>query len=366
MFNVFLDAPNLGELEKKYINEIIETGYVSTIGPFVTEFEEKFAKYVGAKRAVSTQSGTAAIHITLYELGIGKGDEVIIPALTFIGTVNPVLYVGAKPVIVEVESDSWNINPEEVRKVITKNTKAIIPVHVYGVPSNMDAIMEIAGDYGIYVIEDGTESLGASYKGKQTGTFGVFGCFSFNGNKLITTGGGGMVVTDDVSRAEHIKFLVNQARDDSRGYYHPEMGFNYRMTNIEAALGLAQLQRIDEFLNKKRRFKQIYQEILSDLANVRFQREYYGANGSWWLTCIKVDNKGMDINDLVLKLEEKDVPTRRIFMPLCEMSYLKKYSEPCPNAYEIYKKGICLPSSTLNEERDIEKVASLLREILSE
>lgn len=366
MFNVFLDSPNLGELEKKYINEIIDTGYVSTIGPFVTEFEEKFARYVGAKRAVSTQSGTAAIHIALYELGIGRGDEVIIPALTFIGTVNPVLYVGAKPVIVEVEPDSWNINPEEVRKVITKKTKAIIPVHVYGVPSDMDAILEIAGDYGIYVIEDGTESLGANYKGKQTGTFGVFGCFSFNGNKLITTGGGGMVVTDDVSRAEHIKFLVNQARDDSRGYYHPEMGFNYRMTNIEAALGLAQLQRIDEFLNKKRRFKQIYQEILSDLANVSFQREYYGANGSWWLTCIKVDNRGIDINDLILKLKEKDVPTRRIFMPLYEMSYLRKYSEPCPNANEIYKKGICLPSSTLNEERDIEKVALLLREILSE
>lgn len=364
MFNVFLDAPNLGELEKKCIDEVIDSGDISTIGSLVTEFEDKFARYVGAKKAISTQSGTAAIHIALYELEIGKDDEVIVPGLTFISTVNSVLYVGAKPVIVDVEPDSWNIDPEEVRRNLTKSTKAIIPVHLYGNPCNIDAILEIAEDYGIYAIEDATESLGARYKGKQTGTFGDFGCFSFNGNKLITTGGGGMVVTDDEKRAEHIKFLVNQARDSSRGYYHPEMGFNYRMTNIEAALGLTQLERIEEFLNKKRRFKRIYEEILNNLAHIKFQKEYREANGSWWLTCIKFDKKEVDINELILKLKEKNIPTRRVFMPLYEMPYLKKFSKPCPNASEIYKKGICLPSSTLNQERDIEEVALLIRKIL--
>ena len=364
MFNVFLDSPNVGELEKKVIHEVIDSGDVSTIGSFVTEFEDQFAKYVGAKKAISTQSGTAAIHIALYELGIAKDDEVIVPGLTFISTVNSVLYVGAKPVIVDVDPESWNIDLEQIRRNVTKKTKAIIPVHLYGNPCNMDAITEIAKDHGIHAIEDATESLGATYKAKQTGTFGDFGCFSFNGNKLITTGGGGMVVTDDEKRAEHIKFLVNQARDNSRGYYHPEMGFNYRMTNIEAALGLTQLQRVEEFLNKKTTFRRIYKEILNNLDHLKFQEEYREGNGSWWLTCIRVDREDVDIDGLILKLRESNVPTRRVFMPLCEMPYLKEFSKPCPNASEIYKKGICLPSSTLNEEKGIEKTALLIREIL--
>ena len=334
------------------------------MGPFVPEFEEKFAKYIGVRKAISVQSGTAALHIALYELGIGKGDEVIVPALTFIATINPILYVEAKPVIVDVDLETWNIDPEEIKKAVTKNTKAIIPVHLYGNPCNMDAIMKIAEEYNLYVIEDATESLGPTYKGKQTVTFGDFGCFSFNGNKLITTGGGGMVVTGDEKRAEHIKFLVNQARDDSKGYYHPEMGFNYRMTNIEAALGLAQLKRIDEFLNKKRKFRQIYQEVLIDLPYVKFQKECNGTEGSWWLTCIKIE-KDVNIDSLMEKLKEKGIQTRRIFVPACEMPYLKKYSTECPNAYKIYQKGICLPSSTLNTADSVKGAGLIIKELLN-
>jgi len=227
----------------------------------------------------------------------------------------------------------------------------------------MDSIIKIAEECSLFVIEDATESLGAIYRGKQTGTFGDMGCFSFNGNKLITTGGGGMVVTNDKTKAEHIKFLVNQARDDSKSYHHPEMGFNYRMTNIEAALGLAQLRRIDEFLNKKRKFRQIYQEILDDLPYVKFQKEYNRAKGSWWLTCIKIE-KDININGLMQKLKEKDIQTRRIFVPAREMPYLRSYSRPCPNAYEIYEKGFCLPSSTLNKEEMTEWVAGVLKTVL--
>ncbi len=310
------------------------------------------------------QSGTAALHMALYELGIGENDEVIVPSLTFIATINPVLYVGAKPVIVDVDSETWNIDPEEIKKAITSKTKAIIPVHLYGNSCDMDAIMEIAKEYNLYVIEDVTESLGATYRGRFTGTFGHFGCFSFNGNKLITTGGGGMITSENEASAEHIKFLVNQARDESKGYYHPEMGFNYRMTNIEAALGLAQFERLEGFLEKKREFRQIYQEILSDLPYIKFQKEYDKAKGSWWLTCIEIEKK-MNLDSLIKELKEKGAQTRRIFVPVCEMPYLKGYSNECSNAYEVYKGGICLPSSTLNSVDTVEKTALILRGILA-
>jgi len=364
MSNIFLDDPNLGDLEKKYLTKAIDTNFVSVVGPLVPEFEEKFAQYVGSEKAVSTQSGTAALHMALYQLGIGGGDEVIVPSLTFIATINPVLFVGAKPIIVDVDPITWNIDLQEIRKAITKKTKAIIPVHLYGSVCNIEEIIEIARENKLLVIEDATESLGATYKNRQTGTFGDFGCFSFNGNKLITTGGGGMIVSNNQEKAEHIKFLVNQARDASKGYYHPEIGFNYRMTNIEASLGLAQLERIDKFLEKKRNFRRIYQEVFNDLSYIQFQEEYDNAEGSWWLTCIKIE-KDIDISNLMIKLKEKEIPTRRIFMPASEMPYLKKFSKSYSNAYEIYNQGICLPSSTLNEEEDIRKAALIIKETLN-
>ncbi len=360
-----LDDPNLGSLEKKYILEAIDSNFVSTIGPFVNEFEEKFASYIGSKKAVSTQSGTAALHIILYELGIGKGDEVIVPSFTFIASINPILYVGATPVIVDMDPVTWNINPEEIKKAISKKTKAIIPVHVYGSVSNIGEIINIARERGIYVIEDATESLGATYKNKQTGSFGDFGFFSFNGNKLITTGGGGMIVSDNVERIDHIKFIINQARDSSRGYYHPELGFNYRMTNIEAALGLAQLERINLFLEKKSVFRTIYQNVFRDLPFIKFQQAEENAIGSWWLTAILIDMENIIIDDIQIMLKEKGVPTRKVFMLASEMPYLKSYSRPCPNAYEVFKKGMCLPSSTLNTVENIKEAASIIKEVLN-
>lgn len=364
-FKVYLDDPNLGEIEKDYLIKCIDSTFVSIIGPFVPEFEEKFAKYLGIKKAVSTQSGTAALHLALYELGIGPGDEVIVPALTFIATVNPILYVGAKPVIVDVDPKTWNISPEEIRKAITPKTKAIIPVHLYGNPCCMDDIINIAKEYNLYVIEDATESLGAIYKDKYTGTFGDFGCFSFNGNKIITTGGGGMIVTNNKTKGEHIKFLVNQARDNEKGYYHPEMGFNYRMTNIEAALGLAQMERLNEFLSKKRKFREIYQETLQDLPYIEFQKEQIEAKSSFWFTCIKIE-KDIDLNELINKLKQKGIPTRRVFMPISEMPYLKEYAKPCSNAIEIYNRGICLPGSTMNKNDMIKYTANILNEMFKE
>lgn len=360
---IYLDAPDLGELEKKYLCEAIDTGYVSTAGKFVDTFEKRFSDFLGIKKAVAVQSGTAAIHISLYELGIRTGDEVIVPALTFVATANPVVYLGAKPVFVDVNPDTWNIDVEKIEKKITEKTKAIIPVHLYGNPADMEGIEWIAKRYGLYVIEDATESLGAKFKGRYTGTIGDLGCFSFNGNKLITTGGGGMVVGNNTEKLEHIKFLINQARDRSKGYYHPEIGFNYRMTNIEAALGLAQMEKINIFLEKKKRFNQIYKEELKNLKFISFQEEYEGAESSWWLTAVVI-NRDINITYLQKELKKRGIQTRRIFTPLVEFPMYKESRDKYPVSYRIYDKGLCLPSSTLNSEDDIFYVTKIIKELL--
>lgn len=364
MTKISLDAPNIGKSEKISLNRAIDQGFVSTFGPFTPEFERKFAKYVRTKNAASTQNGTAALHIALYELEITEGDEVIVPVLTFIGTANPVTYLGAKPVFVDVDIHTWNIDPMAIEKNITKNTKAIIPVHLYGNPCDMDSIMRIAKKYHLHVVEDATESLGATFRKKHTGTFGDFGCFSFNGNKVITTGGGGMVVGKDSRKIDHIHFLVNQARDESRGYYHPEIGFNYRMTNIQAALGLAQMDRLGEFFRKKSIFRNIYKEELKGVDCIDFQGEYQGSKGSLWFTCIKF-NKSMDIGALQKRLSKKGIPTRRTFMPITEFPpYLNKNRQIFKNAYHIYERTLCLPSSTINSPDDIRYICKAIKEMV--
>lgn len=361
---VQLDAPSLGGVEKRFLNKAVESGYISTIGPMVPRFEKAFADYLKVKKAVSTQSGTAALHMALHELGIGPADEVIVPALTFVATVNPVIYVGAAPVIVDVDRSTWNISPDSIERAITRKTKAIIPVHLYGSPCDMERIMTIAHNRKIKVIEDATESLGAKYHGRFTGTFGDMGCFSFNGNKIITTGGGGMIIGRDHRRIEHIRFLVNQAKDTARGFYHPEMGFNYRMTNIEAALGLAQFERLEGFLKNKRRFRSVYEDSLAGISSVKVKGEYGRSKGNDWLTCIEIAKKGADVGRIIRSLKNRGVQARRVFRPLCEMPYLKKYARRCPNAYEIYDSGLCLPSSSVNTVSQIRYAAAVLKEVL--
>ncbi len=366
--SISLDAPNLGALEKEYLNQALDSNYVSTVGPFVPEFETKFASYLNTGGAVAVQSGTAAIHMALNELGIKAGDEVIVPAVTFIATVNPIIYVGATPVFVDIDRNSWNIDPDGIRKAITPRTKAMIPVHLYGNPCEMAEIMNIASEYGLYVIEDATESLGAVYEGKATGTFGDMGCFSFNGNKVITTGGGGMVTTASPERAKHIKFLVNQARDGNRDYYyHPEIGFNNRMTNLEAALGLAQFQRVSEFLIRKRNFFQEYQRVFAGDDRLSMQQELPGAVSSVWMSSVRFNHQKVSftVPEIMEKLREKGIPCRRIFQPLFESPPYRKYKTgDYPNSYDLFDNGINLPSSTLNSVEDIHYTATTLLQIL--
>ncbi|AFK87666.1 MULTISPECIES: LegC family aminotransferase [Thermoanaerobacterium] len=368
MYNIQLDSPNLGDKEKDYLVKCIESGYVSTVGPFVPEFERRFAEFLNVNHCVSVQSGTAALYMALYELGIKDGDEVIVPAITFVATVNPIVYCGATPVFVDVDKDTWNIDPKEIEKAITPKTKAIIPVHLYGNPCDMDKIMEIAKENNIYVIEDATESLGALYKGRMTGTIGHIGCFSFNGNKVITTGGGGMVASNNEDWVSHIRFLVNQARDMTQGYFHTEIGFNYRMTNLEASLGIAQLERLAGFLEKKRMYFEIYKKIFNGIEEISLQTEYEGAKSSDWLSSVKIDCKkvGMTIHQIQDELKRRGIPTRRIFNPIVDLPPYKKYKKGSySNSYEIYENGLNLPSSTLNTYEDVKYVAKTLLDILS-
>jgi perosamine synthetase len=358
-----LDAPCVGLKEKEYLAKAVDSGFVSSFGPFIAEFESAIAQFLGCKGAVAVQSGTSAIYMALHELGIGIGDEVIVPALTFAATVNPVLMLGATPVIVDVEEKTWNINPLKADAAITDKTKAIIPVHLYGNPCAMDVLMNVARDNHLHVIEDATESLGATFNRTHTGCFGDFGCLSFNGNKMITTGGGGMIVGHDTGKIEHIRYLVNQAKDKEQPGYHSEMGFNYRMTNVEAALGLAQFHELETFIKKKKRFRKIYQDILEDIAFVRFQANQSGGEGCCWLNCIQIYKK-VNIQQIENDLKKKGIPSRRIFTPLGKFPYLKEFAENCPNAEALYSSGICLPSSTLNEEESVEKAALIVKEVL--
>ena len=359
-----LDWPNIGELEKKYLLEAIDSGFVSSSGPLIAEFESRFAAFVSAEHAVAVSSGTCGLHLALRLLGIGPGDEVIVPSLTFIATVNPVTYVGATPVVVDVTPDTWTLDPVKTKDAITPRTKAIIPVHLYGNPADLNSICDLANNYGIYVIEDAAESLGATISGKMTGTFGHIGVFSFNGNKVITTGSGGMIVTADSKIAERARLLVNQGREkEQTEYMHSEIGYNYRLTNLQAALGLAQLERLPQFLKAKKNISGIYHRLLDSLPGIEFQKELPEARSSLWLTSILIDpgKFGEEKTALMKRLISQGIQVRPLFIPMhrqpCffEMG-LKKNSI----ADDLYNRGINLPSATFLTDESVREVCDTI------
>lgn len=361
---ISLDWPNLGQLEREYVLRALDSGYVSSAGPLVGEFEQRFAAYLGISHAVAVVNGTAGLHLALKVLGIGPGDEVIVPALTFIATVNPVVYVGARPVVVDVDPHTWNIDPAEIEKAVTKHTRAVIPVHLYGNPADMDAILGLARKYGLYVIEDATEALGSTYKGKKAGTFGHIGVFSFNGNKIITTGGGGMLVTEDPELARRARILVNQGREPGETEYeHNEIGFNYRLTNLQAALGLAQLERLPEFLATKRRNAAIYRQKLQGIPGISWQRELPEVESNWWLFSILINPEkyGERREAFMDRLSGRGVQLRPLFKPIPLQPCYRHYSfPPCPVAVDLYAKGINLPSASFLKQDDIIAVCANL------
>jgi perosamine synthetase len=343
--------PLTGERELEYITECIKTNWISSKGKYIEEFEDKFARYCGCKYGVTTTSGTTALHLALASLGIGEGDEVIVPTLTMSASLFPIVYTGAKPVLVDSEPETWNIDVTKIEEKITPKTKAIMPVHLYGHPCDMDPIIEIAKRYSLYIVEDAAEVHGAEYKGRKAGSIGDMGCFSFYANKIITTGEGGMVVTNDEKLADRARRLKDLAHSPQKRFLHTDIGFNYRMTNIQAGMGLAQLERIDEFVEMRRQNALFYNRRLQELPGITLPAEKKWAKNVYWMYAIVIrDEFGLTRDELMARLAEKGIETRAFFIPMhlqpCFRNMGLFVAESYPIAEELGRRGLFLPSST--------------------
>ena len=339
-------VPLLGEKELEYVADCIKTNWISSKGKYVEEFEDRFARYCGCKYGITTTSGTTALHLALASISADKGDEVIIPAFTMIATAFAVVYCGAKPVLVDSEPETWNMNVDQMEEKITKRTKAIIPVHIYGHPCDMDPIMEIAEEYGLYVIEDAAEAHGAEYRDKKTGGIGNIGCFSFYANKIITTGEGGMIVTNDEKIAERAKYLRNLCfPKERRIYLHSEVGYNYRMTNVQAAIGLAQLERIDELVEMRRKNAYLYNKFLKDIEGIRLPLEKEWAKNVYWMYSIVLEESfPLSRDEVVVALRENGIDSRPFFHSIDTLPPYRSQN-PAPNSLSLSQCGLNLPSS---------------------
>lgn len=379
---IYLDNCNLGELEKKYVLEAIDSGFISTRGPLVKKVEEVFSGYLGGYVA-ATYSGTAALSLSLrYSLKKYNLDPlkekigVIIPAITFAATSHAALYNNLIPIFCDIDKYTLNLDPNSAAKAIELakskgiSVKFIMPVHLYGNPCDMDEILKLSKDYDLIIIEDAAESLGSKYKDILTGTFGEFGAFSFNANKVITASSGGIIFSKNEKDIEYIRFLSLQARIESE-YYHTDLGYNYRMTNIEAAILLAQFEKLEYFLSLKKNFYKIYYEYFKNYFDILYlQKDTNNSIPNYWLITIIFKNK-IDIANLKAKLNDINIPTRRIFYPLPLMEFYKKYQivdnleDFYKNSIYIYNYGINLPSSTKNSSESIEYTAKKIIELIS-
>ncbi len=339
--------PLLGEAELNNVIEAVKSGWISSKGKFISEFEEGFARYCGVKYGIATSSGTTALHLALEALGIGKGDEVIVPTLTFIATANVVTFTGAKPVFVDCHPKYWCMDPNKIEEKITPRTKAIIPVHLYGHPCDMDLINAIARAHTLRVVEDAAEAHGAEYKGQRVGAFSDIACFSFYGNKIITTGEGGICLTNDAEVALKLQILRDHGKNPNRAYWHDVIGFNYRMTNLQAAVGVAQIEKIDMLIERKRQLAKWYADALEDLhrdVGLTLPSEMPWAKNVYWMYSILLSEESSFTRDEVAaKLQERGIETRPLFYPLHTMPPYRNYGS-FPIAEDVSQKGLSLPS----------------------
>lgn len=349
--HISLAQPQLCGNEYKYLMDAFLSTWISSTGKYITQFEDSFANYCGVKYGVATSNGTTALHLALTALGIGAGDEVIVPDITFAATINAVLYTGAKPVIVDIEEDSWCIDPAKIEKAITPQTKAVIPVHIYGQPCDMGRICDIARRNHLYIIEDCAEAHGAEWNQKKVGSFGIISCFSFFGNKVITTGEGGMCITDSEELNARMRILRDHGMSKNRKYYHETVGFNYRMTNLQAAIGSAQVERIDTILAWRADLEEQYRKIFSDVDRITLQNHDLPKRRKIaWLVSILVDESKRD--KILAKLKENDIDVRAFFIPLSQMKIYQKYATDCSVSMKISNMGINLPTTyEMNHER---------------
>ncbi|MFD1359128.1 DegT/DnrJ/EryC1/StrS family aminotransferase [Fictibacillus halophilus] len=374
---IFLSTPHMSGNEQKYVEQAFKTNWIAPLGPNVDAFEKELAAYVGASEGVALSSGTAAIHLALSLLGVGKGDIVFCSSLTFVASANPILYQGAEPVFIDSEPETWNMSPqalEKAFKVATLNgklPKAVIVVNLYGQSAKMDEILAICNGYNVPIIEDAAESLGSLYKGKPSGTFGKFGIYSFNGNKIITTSGGGMLVSVDTEAINKARFLSTQARDEAIHYQHSQMGYNYRMSNILAGVGRGQLEVLEQRVMAKRDVFDFYYEELAELPGLNFMPELEGTYTNRWLTALTIDEKvtGVSANTLIEALAEENIEARPVWKPLhlqplfqeaTYFSHEKDYSV----SEELFHSGICLPSGTNMTKADQLRVINCIKSVL--
>ena len=362
---IYLSSPHMGGKEIEFVKEVFDTNWIAPVGPYVDLFEKEFCELIKAKYAVALSSGTAAIHLALILLGVQKNDEVLCSTFTFSASANPIVYQGATPVFVDCENRTWNMDPLLLETAICdrikkgKKPKAVILVHLYGQSSDIDSVMDLCNKYNIPLIEDAAESLGALYKGKHTGTIGKFGIFSFNGNKIITTSSGGMLVSEDESLIEKAKFLSTQARDPAPHYQHSHIGYNYRLSNVLAGIGRGQLSVLEDRVKARRANFDFYKEELGNLPGIHFMPEAEYGRGNRWLTCITIDSAlfGKDRECVRLALENENIEARPVWKPLHLQPVFKDYPFYGTGvSEEIFDKGLCLPSGSNLKEVDLERV----------
>lgn len=371
---ILLSTPHIGSQELAFVKQAFDTNWIAPVGPHVDAFEQEFCQITGAGYAAAVSSGTAALHLALQLVGVGSGDEVFCSTLTFAATANPIIYLGAKPVFIDSDRISWNMNPELLQEALQKRAyfgklpKAVILVHLYGQSADIEPILQVCDQYNIPLIEDAAEALGATYKGLCPGTFGRIGIYSFNGNKIITTSGGGMLVSDDDQLVMKAKFLATQARDPAPHYQHSEIGYNYRLSNVLAGIGRGQLQVLNERVAARRRNFEIYQSALGDLPGIEFMPEANFGHSTRWLTALTVATEafGADREYIRLQLAKEQIEARPVWKPL----HLQPVFSECECiggevGEDLFMRGLCLPSGSNLTDEDLERVISVIKAIYS-
>lgn len=366
---ILLSTPHMGSQELEFVKQAFDTNWIAPVGPHVDAFEQEFCQVTGASYAAAVSSGTAALHLALQLVGVGPGDEVFCSTLTFAATANPIIYLGAKPVFIDSDRISWNMNPELLQEALQKRAyfgklpKAVILVHLYGQSADIEPILQVCDQYNIPLIEDAAEALGATYKGLSPGTFGRVGIYSFNGNKIITTSGGGMLVSDDDQLVMKAKFLATQARDPAPHYQHSEIGYNYRLSNVLAGIGRGQLQVLNQRVAARRRNFEIYQSALGDLPGIEFMPEANFGYSTRWLTALTVATEafGADREYIRLQLAKEQIEARPVWKPL----HLQPVFSECECiggevGEDLFMRGLCLPSGSNLTDEDLERVISVI------
>ncbi len=370
---IYLSPPHMSGEELKLVIDAFESNWIAPLGPHVDGFEKEMAQYIGVQHAAALSSGTAAIHLALILLGVEQDDEVLCQSFTFAGSANPIVYQNAKPIFIDSEPETWNMDPELLEKAIKdrlkrgKKPKAVIVVHLYGQPAKLNEIRTLCQTYEIPLIEDAAEALGSSYQGQKVGRFGDLAILSFNGNKIITTSGGGMLLSDNENFIKKARFLATQARDNAPHYQHSVIGFNYRMSNILAAIGRGQLKVLEKRVQKKRSIFEFYQKQFQEYEGISFQPELAGTRSNKWLTCLTIDpsKTGTNREEIRLLLEQHNIESRPLWKPM----HLQPVFKEAPFwgngiSEELFKKGLCLPSGTALNTKQLDLIVSLVKSLL--